>query len=472
MVVEKNNGISLISLIITIIVIIILAAIVIFSGMDTPEKAQLSKVISDIDNVQTAVDQAYYGLYTEKAVAGEVWTPSQFYEAVATGEKNRDNLTGTGLIEISENSLVDINLPKYEGRKWYIAVSDVSDTVKTGSAVLSPGFESQGKTYATLLDIQTGGSDGNGANGGNQSGLTPEESAKLASIEIGDFVDGYMDIDGVSWRVIDKDEATGEVLITTSDAVGNITLSGAKDYIDIATKGENSKLNTYCRENYSANKGETSVRSMTVEDLNKLCRRYPITGENAAMSIENLPLDDLDALAQLYGGEYGRYAYYASNTPYELVVDVTVNGKIYHGRKLSYEGCFFTYDDENGNTYTVTDVDEYKTPIYQAGTGGSEAPEEEKCEPVLVSWDFYGYKMPDEVKEIIGASNSWLASACVGAFSGGVLFDVRYVYGEREGALCYSYNREDGDSRGVNPVVSLSSKLLEEGSADNTWQLK
>ena len=68
----RSKGISLISLIITIIVIIILAAIVIFSGMGTPEKAQLSVVISDIDNVQTAVDQAYYGLYAEKSVEGEV----------------------------------------------------------------------------------------------------------------------------------------------------------------------------------------------------------------------------------------------------------------------------------------------------------------------------------------------------------------------------------------------------------------
>ena len=36
---EKNNkGISLISLIITIIVIIILASIVIFNGLDTPDR--------------------------------------------------------------------------------------------------------------------------------------------------------------------------------------------------------------------------------------------------------------------------------------------------------------------------------------------------------------------------------------------------------------------------------------------------
>ena len=156
---KKDFGISLISLIITIIVIIILAAIVIFSGMGTPEKAQLSAVVSDIDNVQTAVDQAYYGLYAEKSVAGEVWTKSQFYEAVATGETNRDNLSGTGIVPISEEGMIKMTLPKYEGRSWGVAVEDIDDTTKVGSVVLIPGYETDGKIYATLLDVQNDGRD-------------------------------------------------------------------------------------------------------------------------------------------------------------------------------------------------------------------------------------------------------------------------------------------------------------------------
>ena len=156
---KQNLGISLISLIITIIVIIILAAIVIFSGMGTPEKAQLSAVISDIDNVQTAVDQAYYGLYTEKSVEGEVWTKSQYYESVATGEMDRSKLSGTGIVEISEEGRVKMNLPKYEGRKWGVAVEDIDETTTIGSVVLIPGFETDNKVYSTQLDIQTGGRD-------------------------------------------------------------------------------------------------------------------------------------------------------------------------------------------------------------------------------------------------------------------------------------------------------------------------
>ena len=156
---KQNQGISLISLIITIIVIIILGAVVIFSGMGTPEKAQLSAIISDMDNVQTAVDQAYYGFYTEKSVAGEVWTKSQFYEAVATGETSRENLKGVGIVPISDSSMVKMTLPKYEGRSWGVAVEDIDDHTQVGSVVLLPGYETDGKIYATLLDVQNDGRD-------------------------------------------------------------------------------------------------------------------------------------------------------------------------------------------------------------------------------------------------------------------------------------------------------------------------
>ena len=156
---KQNLGISLISLIITIIVIIIIGAVVIFSGMGTPEKAQLSAIISDMDNVQTAVDQAYYGFYTEKSVAGEVWTKSQFYEAVATGETSRENLKGVGIVPISDSSMVKMTLPKYEGRSWGVAVEDIDDHTRVGSVVLLPGYETDGKIYATLLDVQNDGRD-------------------------------------------------------------------------------------------------------------------------------------------------------------------------------------------------------------------------------------------------------------------------------------------------------------------------
>ncbi len=276
---NQNQGISLISLIITIIVIIILAAIVIFSGMGTPEKAQLSAVISDIDNVQTAVDQAYYGFYTEKSVAGEVWTKSQFYEAVATGETNRDNLTGTGIVPISEVGMVKMNLPKYEGRSWGVAVEDIDETTKTGSVALIPGFETDGKIYSTLLDVQN-----DGRNDENKLTMNTElfdnSAAKL--LKVGDYINYIPDnktytpdasILGVTnsslstesaiWRVWYVNKATGEVIISPEASVNEFKVNV------MSSVDKSPEIDKLCRELYSNSALNLNAHFMTGKDVNK-----------------------------------------------------------------------------------------------------------------------------------------------------------------------------------------------------------
>ena len=495
---KQNRGISLISLIITIIVIIILAAIVIFSGMGTPEKAQLSAVISDIDNVQTAVDQAYYGFYTEKSVAGEVWTKSQFYEAVATGETNRDNLTGTGIVPISKDGMVKMTLPKYEGRSWGVAVEDIDDHTQVGSVVLLPGYETDGKIYATLLDVQNDGRDAasmelamgkvNGEGGSHEDGLTEEEKeAILAKINVGDFVNykpstgnstvlyasklGIEEADikvtseEMNWRILDIDEETGKVLLTAYEvptlykedgtSIDGIALKGSKGYLNGP-----SELNRICRELYSNSSKGITARSMTIEDINKIQNYNPE---------ESFYIDK-------------RYAYYpagTTNTP-----DVVINGKTYKGTAHTsrlYNGLtkpeFYTYDDNTGKTITT------ETPV---------SPTADK--PVLVSTSYYYYDLSQSTKDLLGNGTRWLASACSDAYPVCAHFRIRFVdvsgaasvargsepsaYVDASG-LCESDGTVIDDSRGVCPVVSLSSKLLnieESGkdgqSIENAWNMK
>ncbi len=494
---KQNRGISLISLIITIIVIIILAAIVIFSGIGTPEKAQLSAVISDIDNVQTAVDQAYYGFYTEKSVAGEVWTKSQFYEAVATGETSRENLKGVGIVPISDSSMVKMTLPKYEGRTWGVAVEDIDDHTQVGSVVLLPGYETDGKIYATLLDVQNDGRDAasmefamgkvDGEGGSHEDGLTEEEKeAILAKINVGDFVNykpsagnstvlyasklGIEDVDikvtseEMNWRILDIDEETGKVLLTAYEvptlykedgtSIGGISLKGAKGYLNGP-----SELNRICKELYSNSSKGITARSMTIEDINKIKNYNPE---------ESFYIDE-------------RYAYYpagTTNTP-----DVVVNGKTYKGTAHTdafYNGLtkpeFYTYDDNTGKTITT------ETPV---------SPTVDK--PVLVSTSYYDYNLSQSTKDLLGNGTRWLASACANADSDYANFGMRDVYvsgaasvtrgvpGANVGArvLCISGGRVNDGSLGVCPVVSLSSKLLnidESGkdgqSIENAWNMK
>ena len=277
---KRNLGISLISLIITIIVIIILAAIVIFSGMGTPEKAQLSAVISDIDNVQTAVDQAYYGLYTEKSVEGEVWTKSQLYESVATGETERKNLAGTGIVEINTAGMVKMNLPQYEGRKWGVAVEDIDDTTKVGNVVLIPGFKSDNKIYSTLLDVQSGGRSGENDLKMNAE-LADNSAAKL--LKVGDYVDYVPDAktytpnasilgatnsslstETAVWRVWSVNKATGEVIISPETSVNEFK-------VDVIPQGEKTpEIDKICNELYSNKALRLEAHLLTSKDIHKI----------------------------------------------------------------------------------------------------------------------------------------------------------------------------------------------------------
>jgi uncharacterized protein YpmB len=82
----KNQGISLISLIITIIVIIILAAIVIFTGLSTPNSAQFSAFTNDVDTVQAAMLDKFATLKVSHSISGDYRTNEQIYLEIATGK--------------------------------------------------------------------------------------------------------------------------------------------------------------------------------------------------------------------------------------------------------------------------------------------------------------------------------------------------------------------------------------------------
>lgn len=102
----KNQGISLISLIITIIVIIILAAIVIFSGMDTPERAQLSNFAQQVSNVNSAIVDQLTGVSTAYATTGKTRNTEQIYYTLANGfdAGQYGKMKGVGIVASGEQT--------------------------------------------------------------------------------------------------------------------------------------------------------------------------------------------------------------------------------------------------------------------------------------------------------------------------------------------------------------------------------
>ena len=89
---KKMNvaGISLISLIITIIVIIILAAIVIFTGLNTPDRANLAKFMQGISDFRLAVQQDFFNKKSKYAAEQRSLSNAQIYYVIANG--GNDNI--------------------------------------------------------------------------------------------------------------------------------------------------------------------------------------------------------------------------------------------------------------------------------------------------------------------------------------------------------------------------------------------
>ena len=178
----KNQGISLISLIITIIVIIILAAIVIFTGLGTPDSAQLAGFTQQCDNVSSAVLNTYAKLYEKHGLNNEYRTQEQIYMEVAKGSdmSGESGFTRTTVmtsavqgdaraqlitqgLSAAQTDVYGLNmvLPKVnnDNTKWYVTAD--------GKVFNQTGFQHDNKIYY------------NGYTYSNSTG-TSAEAAKIA----------------------------------------------------------------------------------------------------------------------------------------------------------------------------------------------------------------------------------------------------------------------------------------------------
>ena len=513
---KRKQGISLISLIITIIVIIILAAIVIFSGMGTPEKAQLSAVISDIDNVQTAVDQAYYGFYTEKSVAGEVWTKSQFYEAVATGETNRDNLTGTGIVPISKDGMVKMTLPNYEGRSWGVAVEDIDDHTQVGSVVLYPGFESNGKIYSTLLDVQNDGRTSQ-LTDGIQSSMAVT-NVKITTDTVGTVDAGTSVTDGtILYISFDASEKGTPVTVTpslpyavTTNGDYEFTLTNASGKTKthkvsvtnykVPTIADKVKVGDYVEyipdtAEYTTDTNNTGYTS--AQTLNTETKDWRVLYVNSETGEVLLTTNGIVNSGTYLRGTKGYFrgptelnnickALYSNSslgiTARSMTVEDLNKACNYMPSEPTTRYAYYPYGttfaegnttiEYNGKTYTKTAHGNSTAKFYTSDGGGIEKTDSdgftyrtpETDNPVYVTMTYYGYNPSlsnSSVGSILGSSYGWLASSCVYLSSSAAAFNVRNAYSSGIDAIYLygSYGDTDSRSIGVRPLVSLGSML-------------
>ena len=153
---KKNSfGISLISLIITIIVIIILAAIVIFTGLRTPDQANFAKFTSEFSDFNLAVDNAYMKEFQDNALEKKQRSKKQVYYKIATGTDVGMNgevhasgdvvslgtiypegIEGTEYYRITN----DTNVLNWKGQKQYFEAAEAHYVTDEGEAFFLPGY--------------------------------------------------------------------------------------------------------------------------------------------------------------------------------------------------------------------------------------------------------------------------------------------------------------------------------------------
>lgn len=464
---KNERGISLIALVITIIVIIILAAIAFNSSTSTISKANYSKFVSNIGEVQDAIQTKTVTVKGFAMAGGTQVTDGQVYNYVAKGGSSESDflpeaqVPGYTIIEETADIGIDlpeikVNTPTETGVKVKYAVT------KEGKVFIWPPYsyeneynirdkETVDKSLVGVegeLDIKVADKDLkiktdekgmllNISVSGIETGPTQEEI--LAKIKVGDYVNyvpksktittdtsktGYDTTQTLTtqantqWRILSIDETTGEILLTTQGVTNTdtkVTLKGATGYLHGAEE-----LNRICKELYSNTEKGITARSMTIEDLNKAVGYDPTSDS-------------------YYGKEY-----------------------------TCTSGRFYTYE-ENGKTVTN------ETPKVASSSN-----------PVTVKNTHYYYNsilINSTVGNILGSSDGWLASAYVYLYSensnaGLDLFTASdwYILG---GSLYVTDGYDHVSSYAIRPVVSLSSNLLDIGdeSKDGTtvataWNLK
>ena len=486
---KNEKGVSLIALVITIIVVIILAAIAFNSSTSTIGRANYSKFVTNISEVQSAIRQKMVTVKGMMNANGTQVTDGQVYNYIAKGGTSENDIlveskvpdytvikktadigiklpsmkvntpTKTGAevkYGVTDDGIVFIWPPFPHEEKYYINENETVD-----ASVISDSGDIEIKVAEKTIKIEENENGELETKEIIYEGLTRKEFNEIKEkVKAGGYVNytptavtgiapdptktGYSQDAPLStdtsaaWRILSIDDETGEVLITTKGAVNNVTLKGATGYLYGADE-----LHRVCERLYSNTEKGLTARSMTIEDLDKA------TGNSA-------PANNT------------RYAWYtaeATETP-----DVTVNGKVYTGRKHHAvlaggvtKPRFYDWDDASGVTHKATNENDYNDNI-SATT------------PILISRTWYSYNPGAGnavINDILGVDDThrgWLASSSVNmnyeSDSSGFGMCTAYSGLVNSFVLYNSAGGEGTPSCKLHPVVEFSAKLLD--VSDNT----
>ena len=495
-----ERGISLIALVITIIVIIILAAIAFNSSTGTIGKANYSKFVSNISEVEQAINEKMIEVKGAMLAKGSQITDGQVFNYVAKGGRTDSDFVVESrtpdytIIEKSANigiklPVMRVNTPnetnvevKYAVTKngkvfiWPPFPSENAYNIRDKEFVDSSLVSSSGDFDITVAGITFKLQVNESSKLENREllddGLSKKEFEEVASkVKVGDYVNyvptavqnietdptktGYTkevlstDTDA-KWRILSIDDESGQVMITTEGTVNSLRLSGATGYLYGANE-----LHRLCKNLYSNGNKNITVRSMTIEDLNKACNYTPAKRS-----------------------EY--IAWYSMDTEDDDLKDIIAGNHIYIAKKhiaILAQGVkyprFYNWDDENGIMHQSIDENDY---VELSGKNAF----------VLITTEGAYIYNPSKISEIIGdilqESAGWLATSYITPGK-----DDECVYGMRHVRASEVYVNRSTDSKGnknspqygLRPVIFMSANLLDvsntstDGSfASTAWNIK
>ena len=434
---KRNNGITLIALVITIIVLLILAgvAIAMLSGENgilkraTEAKRQTEQ--SQKDESGNLKDMEYL---INKNTDKIQWK----YKKDSEG---RNTIVTNGIYDLPIGTYINYNAAAKDAEEK--TIEEKTETSNAGGPTTTEYYKASEQTVE----------EGNGAK--NQ---TFSNKAKTNG-----------------WRVLGVDETTGELLIISADPVKTNTntdfyIQGIAGWL----YGEQ-ELNKVCSV-FGSGYGATGARSVNIDDINK------ITGYNPNNVGKYDPEQNGTGTKYKVGQvtEYGNKVTYTWTSTANQISWKGSNNKNGTGSNTDYEKYGFNWYDIESKTWknsmqntttpteiaTLTSNDYYYYPssLYtstETGDGLKTTSEEYKT--------LFMNKAESKV-------NYWLASSVVYTCSDYALLGMRRVRsagGVDSRYLYCSYGDLGYDmSHGVRPVVSLKSDIQLKEEANGIYDLK
>ena len=273
---KKQNGITLIALVITIIVLLILAGVSISlvlgdNGILNQAKKSVkdhseAEIIEQIKLAHSAYEMAKAGGSTESA---QKYISDRLKEVLDDKNLTVSVSEETGEITVSVNARGETNKYKYNPQDgnskkiaewknngdWTWTHSETGTTLKLGDVVNYDELSHGVKTYAVDISKGIGGGIGE-----------PDDMTKRFSLNSKTYT-----TDNLTWRVLGVNEKGKIELISENPISEDVYIANEEGYCNIETKEDiEGVLDIMCDDLYGKGNGAESARSLNINDIDKL----------------------------------------------------------------------------------------------------------------------------------------------------------------------------------------------------------